>query len=151
LKRSSLVMCKRLINSLLFAAALGLTACVSTASADHGGSCDCPPGYKKECVPVQGTKSVTTRVYTDRCEDFCLPKCSFFGHHHHGDCGDGCTSCGKCGHVRSRKDLYVKLRKCDECEHKCEVQLVPCGSGGCCDGGAVIIQGQPMTEQAPMP
>lgn len=139
-------------------AALGCLALATSASAD-GGCCDsCPPGYKKECVPVPSKKTVTHRVYSDRCEDFCLPKCSLFGHHG-GNCGgcDGCSTCGNCEKVRTRKVLIVRLRSCEECENKCEVQLVPsCDHAPSCCGGTVILQGQPAmsaprTEQAPMP
>src|SRR5204862_7362437 len=91
----------RLIRGLAVAL-LAVTAFGGTARAgDHGGS-DC---CEKVCRPVPGTKTITTRCHSDKCEDFCLSPCSPF----HCLFG-GCPCCGK---VMSNKLLVLKVKKCE--------------------------------------
>jgi hypothetical protein len=79
----------------------------------RGESGDC-----KVCQPVTETKKVATRVYTKSCEDFCLPRCSFLGGLF---CRSNCDECKelKCGPVRTKKYLVVKIRTHEECVTKC--------------------------------
>src|SRR5262249_28301793 len=48
-------------------------------------------GTTKVCVPVCDVKKTTRVVFCSRCEDFCLPRCSFGG----GLFGR-CNSCNSC-------------------------------------------------------
>jgi len=50
------------------------TGCCPTV---HSGCCD--DGCHKMCRPTVETRSVPKRVYSSRCEDFCLPKCPLLG------------------------------------------------------------------------
>jgi hypothetical protein len=84
---------------------------VIRALGNHGGEC-------KVCQPVTETKKVSKRVYTSVCEDFCLPKGSFLaGLIGSSDCGE-CKE-AKCGQVRTKKFLVVKIRTTEECVTKC--------------------------------
>jgi len=50
------------------------------------------------CVPTKEKKTIEKRVYTDTCEQFCVPKCSLFGFlggHGCGGCGQDCDN-GAC-------------------------------------------------------
>ena len=92
-----------------------------------GCPCPCPePCGEKVCRPILEKKTVVTRVYDDKCEDFCYPRCGFLGLF--GGCCGGCDGdCGpdhKCGHVHTKKALIVKQRKCDEMVPKCVVETV---------------------------
>ncbi len=118
----------------------------------------CPePCLEKVCVPSTATRVIRKRVYSEACEDFCLPKCPHCGltplNLHH-DCDSGCggcaaPTCGTCGteggcancdKPRVRKYLVVKIRTREECYTKCNIafQAVEpkCGhKAACCDTG----------------
>jgi hypothetical protein len=72
----------------------------------------------------------TTPVYSMKCEDLCLPKCTcFFGCLKTG-CGEECgPTCAKCGKPREVRKLVKKFKTEDECKVKCHVEehkeLVP--------------------------
>ena len=104
-----------------------------------GCTVDSCPQYcgKLVCQPVCETKTVTTRHYTDRCTDVCQ-RCTALSLLFPSKCG--------CSHVRTRKDLVVKLRKCDKCVTVCvpvtePVCSAPCDSG-CHHAAPVHVQGQ---------
>ena len=99
-----------------------LTACcllgrVSIAAADGVPEC-CPDGgcTKTVCQPILKNKVVSTRVFTDRKEEFCLP-CSAFSCLFPNKCG--------CSHVKTKKLLILKIRKCEKCEKTCVPVQVP--------------------------
>jgi hypothetical protein len=128
-----------------------------------------PTCLKKVCVPESAVRTTDRRVYGEACEDFCVPKCSFFGglsgfgRHRHDDCGacgsDGCCASGSCAscerHVRQKKYLVVRIKHDEECYTKCNVSYEsPCQHGACeapaCCGGAVIAP-MPPVEKVPLP
>jgi hypothetical protein len=94
---------------------LGL-AWVAFADGPEAGCC--PDGCgEKVCRSVVETKTVTKRVYSEVCEDFCVPRClgcAIWG----GDCD------GNCCKLQTRKYLVVKQRKHEECVNKCVVEHV---------------------------
>ena len=99
--------------------------------------------FKKVCVPDTGIKTTKKIVYGSACEDFCLPKCSLFGHCGHSatDCcacqGDG--SCPQCEHrVYQHKYLVVKKIKCEKPVNKCRVELQQAGCPMPCTMGMPI-------------
>jgi hypothetical protein len=101
---------------LVMLGSIGLVASASAGDkllAGHGDGGDC-----KVCQPVTETKKVATRVYTNSREDFCLPRCSFLGGLF---CRSKCDDCKetKCGPVRTKKYLVVKIRTHEECATKC--------------------------------
>jgi hypothetical protein len=116
----------------------------------QGGCCrdrGCP--HDGVCVPTTETKKIDNRVYTDTCEQFCLPKCSFFGFFGHGGCGGDCENgschdgnCHQCEHPRTRKYLVVKIQKEEQCVPACKVE-----HEGCCAPSGTI---QPVPAK-PMP
>lgn len=100
--------------------------------------------FRKSCCPTVEKKTVVKRVYTDTCEDFCLPRitlAAFCDNLFRGwlpgcqpGCAPGCEPacdgepCVSCQHLpRIRKILVVKLRKHEECIEKCKVtqEIVP--------------------------
>ncbi len=133
--------------SLLTAAALGLIGTAQMAPAGDDGvivrgdfADDC---CHKVCRPVVATKTISTRVYDDVCEDFCLCKPSFFSSlsGHKACCSDdrdcGCASCGK---PRTRKYLVVRNRHHEECQNKCVVEYCP-GARACEHGIRALLPG----------
>ena len=67
--------------------ACGTEGCCRHARCPHDGV----------CVPTTEKKTIEKRVYTDTCEQFCLPKCplfGFFGGHGCGGCGHDCQGGG---------------------------------------------------------
>ncbi len=80
----------------------------------------CPIGCcSKTCHAVVEPKTVTTKVYGEACEEFCLPKISCFKH-----CFEQCEPCGtgpECGKVHTKRCLVIKVRRTEECETKCVV------------------------------
>ena len=114
---------------------------------DHG----CPHGGV--CVPTTETKKIDKRVYTDTCEQFCVPKCTLFGCLRGGGCGgceNGCENgdchdgnCHKCEHPRTRKYLVVKVRHEEECVPACKVEQ------GCCAAPSSTIQPVPAKAMPP--
>lgn len=108
------------------------------------------------CVPSTETKKIDKRVYTDTCEQFCLPKCPLFGglfggggcdsHCENGACHDG--SCHQCEHPRTRKYLVVKIKHEEQCIPACKVE-----PEGACAAPAGTIQpapAKPMPAPKPM-
>src|SRR6266571_1893427 len=103
------------------------------------------------CVPTTETKKIEKRVYTDTCEQFCLPKCPLFGglfggggcdsHCENGACHDG--SCHQCEHPRTRKYLIVKIKHEEECVPACKVEQ------GCCAAPSGTIQPVPAKAMPP--
>ena len=82
-------------------------------------SCDSGVCCQKVCRPTTEMKKVTTRCYSEKCEEFCLPKASLLS-----------CFCADCGHVRTRRDLVVKLRTHEECVNKCVVDHAPACQAG---------------------
>ncbi len=141
---------KRYVNTMaVMAATLGMVLVSVAAGADvvvvgcnaEGGGCQ-SACVKTVCRPVCETKTVTTRHYTDRCTNVCQ-RCTAFSLLFPNKCG--------CSHVRTRKDLVVKLRKCDKCVTVCvpvtePVCSAPCASApcdsGCHHAAPVHVQGQ---------
>ncbi len=84
---------------------------------------------QKVCKPIQEPKTIIKPVYTDKCIDYCEPRCwtcSLFG--------SSCDSCGpthSCGTVKTRKVMIVKLKKCETCVNKCVVEYAPACSAPC--------------------
>ena len=133
----------------------------------------CEEHLKKVCVGETATRPKTTRVYGESCEDFCTPKCSFFGGllggHGHKDCGCADGGCGGCSdghctdcehHARVRKYLVVRIKTEEECYNKCHVEYQPeeakcCKTplfhkqGCCAEGGCAGVILPPAS--APMP
>ena len=74
-------------------------------------------GECKVCQPTTEMKKVSKRVYSSVREDFCLPRPSFLG----GLIGSDCEAYkeAKCGPVRTKKYLVVKIRTHEECGTKC--------------------------------
>ena len=113
-----------------------------------GGACADDCGHKV-CRPTVETKKVSKTVYTDVCEDFCLPRCSFhclFGHR--GCCDDGCCAEGKCGRVRTKKYLIVKTRQEEHCVTKCVVEQEACPHAPACTAIAPAT-GRPLATSQP--
>ena len=132
----------------LLTAALGMVLVSAASGADPvivernvEGSSYLTEFVKTVCRPVCETKTVVKRVYTSRCTDVCLPCC--LGGLFHDECS--------CGHLKKRKDLVVKLRKCETCVQKCVPMTVsacstcaPACSAPCapsCVPQGTIIQG----------
>ena len=143
---------KRYVNvAALMVASLGMVLVSTAAGADvvvvgcNAEGCGCQNTCGKlVCRPVCETKTVTTRVYTDRCEPVCQ-RCTALSLLFPSKCG--------CSNVRMRKDLVVKLRKCDKCVTKCVPVTEPVCSGHCatghCDSGCQ--QGAPIHVQGQLP
>src|SRR5262249_37979368 len=86
-----------------------------------GGHCGAGCGHKV-CRPTVETKKVPKTVYSDVCEDFCLPRCSLHGHCGHGGCCEEACAEGRCGRVRTKKYLVIKTRQKEQCVTKCVVE-----------------------------
>jgi hypothetical protein len=80
---------------------------------------------KTVCCPIEETKTVNHRCYTDCKEDFCLP-CSCLGMLMH--------RCD-CSKVRKRKYLILKIHKEEQCVKKCIPVLQEPYCGDHCGGG----------------
>ena len=122
------------LRSMLLLAALGIAGLAASARADNPANCD---AGCKVCCPVTEMKKVTKRVYSDTCEDFCLPRSSFLGGLFHKDCAE-CKE-ASCGKVRTKKYLVVKIRTHEECITKC----VPTPSGAAPAPAAVPLPVKP--------
>jgi hypothetical protein len=122
----------------------------------------CPAPCKK-CVPTTKTKTVTKVEYGSGCEDFCLPNCSgmMFGGcgkkscDSCNDCQTGCNdgTCHKCGKVKTRKYLIMKVKKHEECVPSCEVvEDYPqscCVQAPCGGAAPAVMPTVPGTEKLP--
>jgi hypothetical protein len=117
----------------------------------QGGCCrdrGCPHGGV--CVPTTETKKIDKRVYTDICEQFCVPKCSLLGFLRGGGCDSDCENgschdgnCHQCEHPRTRKYLVVKIKHEEECVPACKVEQ------GCCTAPSGTIQPVPAKAMPP--
>ena len=128
--------------------ACGTEGCCRHARCPHDGV----------CVPTTETKKIEKRVYSDTCEQFCLPKCplfGFFGGYGCGGCGHDCDhdgscheggACHQCEHIRTRKYLVVKIKKEEQCVPACKVEQGACHEA--CEAPAGTIQPAPAK---PMP
>jgi hypothetical protein len=121
----------------LAAAILAVAGLNGTTPAQDPVGPDCGP---KVCRPVCETKTVTTKCYSDKCEEFCLSPCSplscLFG---------GCADCGR---VRTKKLLVVKLQKSEVQVTKC-VPTAECAGATCAPAGAAVVTGPaPVTAPA---
>jgi hypothetical protein len=104
----------------------------------------------KVCQPTVEVKKVPKRCYGELCEDFCLPKCSFWHgccFWHKSCCQDGC--CAECEHPRTKKYLLVKIRTCEECVNRCVVQPACCPPP-CTPPGPTVYQAPTGVQQAPV-
>jgi hypothetical protein len=124
------------------------------------GGCGHDRGCCREgvCVPITQTKKVEKRCYTDKCEQFCLPKCGGLFGGGCGSCGKSCdhgacdhgqacdhgAACHQCGHVCVKKYLIVKIKQEEECVPACKVEACP----SACAAPAGTIQPMPAK---PMP
>jgi hypothetical protein len=93
----------------------------------HGDCCD---GHKV-CVPTPDVKVTEKRLYSAKCQDFCLP-CSCWDMLFH--------RCGGCSKVHTRKVLVLKIRKCETPTTRCVPAIeascdTPCGSCSSCASG----------------
>jgi len=88
----------------------------------------------KVCQPVQRMKTVVTRVYDDKCDDFCVCRPTFLGGlfnlqeaiakdcgYYTGNCDGSCGCSGVCGRPHVKKFLLIRNREHEECERKCEI------------------------------
>jgi hypothetical protein len=117
-------------------------------SCGQGGCCrDRGCDHEGVCVPITQTKKVEKRCYTDKCEQFCLPRCGGLFSGGCGGCGDGCDhgACHECGHVCVKKYLIVKIKQEEQCVPACKVEQ-GCAHDGC--AAPAIIQPVPAK---PMP
>lgn len=120
---------KRFMNATAgMAVALGMVLASVAPAADAvivGCAVDsCPQACGKTvCQPTCVKTTVTTRHFTDRTEEFCLP-CTAFQCLFPSKCG--------CSHVKTRKLLILKLHKCEKCEQKCVPVQVPVCKPACC-------------------
>ncbi len=138
----------------------------------------CPETCKK-CVPTTRKKIIEHRCYSSKCEDFCAPKCGhmlggLFSHKSCGSCNKcdtgcnkgcekgcntgcatDCEACHKCGKVRTRKALYVTIKKEEQCLPDCLVveEAAPACAVKCapaCQAPCVAPQ-MPKSEGLPNP
>lgn len=136
---------KNKLTFLMIAAALALAPAVRADGLLQGGckkerAPKCPKQKcdtcKKECVPTVTKKTIEHRKYSSSCESFCIPKCRLGGCGSKKSC-DPCNACPtacdepchKCGKVRTRKVLIVKIRKEEQCVKSCEA--VDCPAPSC--------------------
>ena len=128
--------------------ACGADGCCRHARCPHGGV----------CVPTTEIKKIDKRIYSDTCEQFCLPKCPLFGFlggHGCGGCGHDCHdgacheggTCHQCEHIRTRKYLVVKIKKEEQCVAACKVEHEACAAPA---GTVQPMPAQPMPAK-PMP
>lgn len=116
----------------------------------------------KVCEATVEKKTRDHRDYSSKCETFCVPRCEFslssFGRKCHS-C-DGCDNCNTCDHChncekpRTRKVLWVKIRKEEYCVNTCKAVDAPCCPKPCCGGcGTVIVESKPAEKlpTKPMP
>ncbi|MBL8799851.1 MAG: hypothetical protein JNM56_38570 [Planctomycetia bacterium] len=125
--------------AMLLLAPLALAADPCPQACPAQGPC-CEEVCKKDCVPTIEQVKKTTPVYSMKCEDLCLPKCSFGGLFSRlrkscgnecgacSDCND-CGDCARCGKPREVRKLVKKFKTEEECKVKCVVEhrmeLVP--------------------------
>ena len=117
-------MIRKLFTSALALAGLLSLAQIAAAQAPMAGcGTPCPDACpaacpEKVCHRITETKTVTERKYDDVCEEYCRPKCSFFGMF-----TGSCSSCseGNCGSVHTKKYLVIHFCKHEECVNKCVV------------------------------
>jgi hypothetical protein len=113
----------------LAAAILAVAGLSGTTPAQDPVAADCGT---KVCRPVCETKTVTTKCYSSKCEEFCLPPCSplscLFG------------GCAECGRVRTKRLLVVKLQKSEVQVTKC-VPTAECAGATCAPVGAAVVTG----------
>jgi hypothetical protein len=122
---------RKVLDLALAVAALGLLELAGNAFADGPVVIEtcCPEGScHKVCRPTTEIKKVPKRVYNSDCEDFCLPKCGLLGclRGHTQCCEEGGGCAGRCGHVRTRKYLILKIQQKEECVTKCVVDQPAC-------------------------
>jgi hypothetical protein len=101
----------------LVAATLAVAGLSGTTPAQDPGCPECGP---KVCRPVCETKTVTTKCYSSKCEEFCMPPCSPLGWLFGG---------AECGSVRTKRLLVVRLQKSEVQVTKC-VPVAECATGG---------------------
>jgi hypothetical protein len=111
----------------LAAATLAVAGLSGTTPAQDPGGPECGA---KVCRPVCETKTVTTKCYSAKCEEFCLPPCSPLGWLFGG--------CSECGRVRTKRLLVVKLQKSEEQVTKC-VPVADCAAAGCAPAVAAPV------------
>jgi hypothetical protein len=113
---------------------------VSACPTDCGSPCPTDCGHKV-CEKVPDVRKWEHRDYGDKYEDFCLP-CSVWGMLTH--------SCD-CSKVHCRKQLVVRIRKCEEPTTKCVVAIKePCASHCPCPTGGCSIEVHHAAPAAPM-
>jgi len=107
-----------------------------------GGACHdaCPANT---CISQPTTKKTSKTVFSSKCIEFCLPKCSccslFSG---------GCDDCGEnCGHVRTKHVLLKKVVT-EECPST-ECVVAPACVPACTTGAPVV--GPADKVAAPLP
>jgi hypothetical protein len=153
------------------ALAVGLWAPIGTVRADEpiivqacgqdGCGRDRGCAHDGVCRAVTETKQKEKRVYTDTCEQFCLPRCGslfgggLFGHGggdcdggacHDGACHDG--NCNGCKGPCTKKYLIVKIKHEEECVTRCVVDHAGCAAPHGCAAPAGNVQPIPAK---PMP
>lgn len=88
------------------------------------------------CRATTETKKIEKRVYSDTCEQFCLPTCGslfggLLGHGCGGDCNNGAChdgNCNQCSGPHTKKYLVVKIKHEEKCVTKCVVDHAGCAA-----------------------
>jgi hypothetical protein len=124
----------------------------------HGGAVCHDACAHKVCVPECTTKKHSHTVFSSKCIEYCLPRCSLFsGGLFSRGCSHGCNqscdqSCGSrgcadnCGPVRTKRVLLKKVVT-EECpDTKCVVQFAPA-----CTTSAPVIMAPAERVPAPLP
>jgi hypothetical protein len=137
---------KQLVVILALAGVASFTQLATAQEPACGSVCPatCAP---KVCKPITVPTTVTERTYSDTCEEFCRPTCSWFGLF-----GGGCNcKDGSCGKVATKKYLVVHIRTHQECEKKCVVETAtPCVGAPATVIGAPVPTG-PVPTPLPQP
>jgi hypothetical protein len=141
---------KLFTSALALAGLLGLAQIAAAQAPMPGYGVPCPTACpeacpEKVCHRVTETKTVTERKYDDVCEEYCRPKCSFFGM-----LSGSCSSCddGTCGSVHTKKYLVIHFPTHEECVHKCVVGVA---APACAPACGVPVQSYPPATPMPKP
>ncbi len=116
--------------------------------------CGCQPGTKKVCRLVCEEKEIVKRVYSCKCEDFCVPGKSICCKKPCGPTGLGRLCCDPytytptCGCVRQRVVPVITDEKKKVPEYKCVVEEVCVRCGHCCQRTDYPVADDPATALA---
>ena len=110
----------------------------------------------KVCVPTEKKKIVEKVIYSSGCEHFCLPNCSgMIGCGKKScdsckSCQTGCNdgTCHKCGKVKTRKYLIIRVERHEECVPACVAVDAPACAPAC---KSVVVECAPAKKAEALP